>query len=537
MKTPSLLADFEELPSLREKSINCTGTRRRIALLLEQEPIIEDIIVSIDKQRVRRDELDLMRDMRPVSDHVRRETLSRIPATPARNIQLAYSLPVDYRVQKWDIPDTSETDIIESVVIQPEYISDDFMVSLGYMTEGEKRTLSYEEKIHGKIEKIAEIKSIYKTAHSIQLGKWRESGRILRIDMPGKKYHGQYIVFQETTDIEMVAAGTRWKKRMERKVIPRVYGSVFSLIRSQEYALSGMSDRLSTLRDIRDSDIPRLSMKWKDDTYDDAARQTDLTSLKSKLIGKSTYHERMALEERIGKIALRHPEQDFQRLRGACNDIIQAIESKIGKKSELRKQLDWLTDLESKERWWFDTFYRTLIEHLESINTRGLLRLSLLEIPISGDEIHLSWTEKGALGNLWFIIKTYARRNNTSLKHWLWYPYHEIDAIIWDHLRRFESNGNIINKEYLRISLSIILEMKKHAYNLLLEEIIHYKKRSLRTPLPHEKIRLLEKLDFIRASLVGIPFLRNIPLTEHGKERYTHMRDTLMIEKEQLTQA
>jgi hypothetical protein len=50
----------------------------------------------------------------------------------------AFSLPVDYREPK-ESPWTKKMyhDFIDAIVIQPEYLPDDFLVSLGFMSEDE----------------------------------------------------------------------------------------------------------------------------------------------------------------------------------------------------------------------------------------------------------------------------------------------------------------------------------------------------------------------------------------------------------------
>ena len=60
--------------------------------------------------------------------------------------------------------------LIMSVVIQPEFISDDFMVGLGFMKAEEVNILSAQEKIERKIASVESIKEVFISAVTLSLG-------------------------------------------------------------------------------------------------------------------------------------------------------------------------------------------------------------------------------------------------------------------------------------------------------------------------------------------------------------------------------
>ena len=90
-------------------------------------------------------------------------------------------------------------------------------------------------------------------------------------------------MFQETTEKESVETGNQ-RSRPIRKVSVRVFDSAFSVIRGQEKAISGLKERKMALGEIRDNDIPRMMIRWKDAEYTEVQRISDIDMVIGKLI-------------------------------------------------------------------------------------------------------------------------------------------------------------------------------------------------------------------------------------------------------------
>lgn len=175
-KHAPLLTQFESLPDLREKMESGSAraravARREVRDLLAQESIVVAIKESMDDQRKLREKLSVTKDLREIADQTREAFI----ATKLRHMipffaMRAFSLPVDYRLPK-ESPWTKEMlhDFIDAIVIQPEYLSDEFLVSLGLMTEDEQQSLSLKEKIEKKIKLIPHIKELLHTLTPLHL--------------------------------------------------------------------------------------------------------------------------------------------------------------------------------------------------------------------------------------------------------------------------------------------------------------------------------------------------------------------------------
>lgn len=125
---------------------------------------------TLNVQRIQRDDFDNTQNIRPLDDARREEYMANLRHVIPFFALRAFSLPVDYRVPKRKIENREMYDaFIEAIVIQPEYLSDDFLTSLGLMREEEKDQLSTSEKITRKIELIPKIKDLLKGLSPLQL--------------------------------------------------------------------------------------------------------------------------------------------------------------------------------------------------------------------------------------------------------------------------------------------------------------------------------------------------------------------------------
>lgn len=239
------------------------------------------------------------------------------------------------------------------------------MIGLGYMTE-EDRRISLGEKVTKKIQAIPHIKNLLRDLRPLSLQPRMTTGRISLVENPENPNFGKYVVFQETTDIE--DDNTRKRRRKIRNIIPRVYDDIYSLMRGQRHALDSLEKKIEFLSVIKDSDIPELSLKWKNEDYTDDQKRTDIAILVEKLKKKISYSEKRALEDRIREITFDHAERDCLRLIGACNDLIRETQEKIEKNAEISRQLEWLKHEEKAKRIGFEKFYEELLRDVEAVN-------------------------------------------------------------------------------------------------------------------------------------------------------------------------
>ena len=158
--------------------------RKQVAKLTELEPVIEKIKVALREQRTARLAHAHIQDIRPYSDFERDELLARLPHRREFFAQRAFSLPTDYRVSEEKLKTKDQYDtFIEHIVIQPEFLSDEFLLSLGLFDEADTH-LSIEEKIEKKIALIPEIKYLIRSLEPLQFGQNISSERISRIGDP-----------------------------------------------------------------------------------------------------------------------------------------------------------------------------------------------------------------------------------------------------------------------------------------------------------------------------------------------------------------
>ncbi|GAB0174178.1 MAG: hypothetical protein HHAS10_00570 [Candidatus Altimarinota bacterium] len=522
----SILVGFETLPELQDK-IEQGNARlkawaiKEVARLTELEPTVREITRSLDAQRDLREQAGITKDIRPIDDARREEYMARelrhaIPFFALR----AFSLPKDYRIPKQKIEtQTSYEDFIEAIVIQPEYLSDDFLVSLGLMSEEEKDGLPTSQKISKKIQLIPNIKNLLKALAPLKLGGKSTTGRIARVSDEKNPHFGGYIVFQEINEIE----SDREKKRrsMRRRIIPKFYKDHYSLLRSQRHAKVGLERKLKNLKRIRDDDIPAIILRWQRKDYDDDKKRQDLAVLEKELKGKTGYHERRAREDRIQKIRFQHPEQDKLRLIGACNDMIRAIEEKIGKRNGILGQAEWIRDSERQARSAFERFYEEVIREIPELN-------ALLDgfDPNKVDETeNLKGEQTHRLKEFIRIIERYHEELGKIPE--IGAPFHRIKGVIESFTKSMKQHRSqrkgAIGKLGVRHILSLILELKKIRYEVMMKEAEYRIKVRGDGMLEHERKNLIRKIEEVRDSLLNQRFLPQIALKSTGQEIFKSM--------------
>lgn len=524
MKKTTLLDQFEQLPELREQEEISTGKTkvriaRQIAWLIEQEPIVRAIFDILASQRATRDDIDLTMDIRPIDPIRRADHISGLRHSIVNFAQRAFSLPTDYRITnaEWESR-RGDPGIIESIVIQPEYLSDDFMIGLGYMTE-EDRRISLGEKVTKKIQAIPHIKNLLRDLRPLSLQPRMTTGRISLVENPENPNFGKYVVFQETTDIE--DDNTRKRRRKIRNIIPRVYDDIYSLMRGQRHALDSLEKKIEFLSVIKDSDIPELSLKWKNEDYTDDQKRTDIAILVEKLKKKISYSEKRALEDRIREITFDHAERDCLRLIGACNDLIRETQEKIEKNAEISRQLEWLKHEEKAKRIGFEKFYEELLRDVEAVNA---VMIWVDPQGMSEDEV-IEWIQANRLNKLWQTVQNYMRLPHFAVA--LWYPFQRIAGDTASHVIAIKNHRGWpkgpIRKEGLRITLSLILAVKEIRYTMIMKEAEHRMRVRGEGMTEGEKSKLASRLHTVWNSLEGYRFLPEVDLRESGQEKFEAM--------------
>jgi hypothetical protein len=537
MKTEaSLLSQFEELPELREKMKSgsdkeIADAKNRIDDLLALEGVVDNIDLSMNDQRKLRASLGVTKDIRPISDRMREEHV----ATKLRHIipffaMRAFSLPVDYREPK-ESPWTKKMyhDFIDAIVIQPEYLPDDFLVSLGLMTEEEKKSLSLWANIEKKIDLIPAIKALLHSLIPLWIWERKTTGRLSRVGDSTHPNFGWYIVFQELPGIQWDTETT--PRNLKRKVVPHYYKDHYSLMRSQSYALNKLRKRIEFLTELRDATIPEMLSRWQSNDYSREDKQTDIALLTGYLRRKRGFLERRALEDRIKKIDFSNPERDRQRLNWACNDIIKGINDTLGKIHEIASQSEWLRDSERQVRSAFELFYDEVIgqiprmnESLEGVNPQNMWE----EEDLKGEQAHVLNQFEKTVQRFHEKISNLPEIGN---------PFHNLRWIIEYFLTALKQHRSerkkAIGKVWLRLILALILEFKQIRYEVMIQETeyrqkIRWDKLSLR-----EKAQLQSKLESVLHSIEHERLLPQVELTQSGKTKFEEMIKRLESEIEQ----
>lgn len=524
----TLLAQFEALPELREKaelwnSRVRSWAQKKVEKLFELEPIIEDIIEVMDKQQWYRDELGITEDIRPITDARREDFMADLAHIIPFFALRAFSLPADYRVpkeKKW----TREmyNGFIDAIVIQPEYLSDDFLVSLGLMNEDEKKNLSQKEKIQRKISLIPEIKNLLRALAPLKIWEKRTTGRVARVANPKNPHYGGYVVFQEFSEIEK---DTEKKRRnMRRRIVPHFYNDHYSLIRSQRYAKEKLREKTKSLRELRDEIIPSMRRRWEDSAYGIEEKRRDVAFLRSVLIWQHNFHEKRALD-RIEKIAFIHPEQDRQRLFWAGNDIITGIEQKIGKNNEISSQTEWLLDSERQVRNAFEPFYEEIMLQIGQLNQV----LEWFNPDTFGETQNLTGVQAHAFNTFLKIVERY--REALWKTPEIGAPFERIPWVVNGYLQSIEQHRaerkKSIGKVWVRHTLAFILELKKIRYEIMMKEAEYRIKVRWEGMSRREKGNLRGKIERVRDSLANTRFLPDIDLLPAGQTKFEDMIESL----------
>lgn len=536
LTTSSLVEQYEELPALREKEGSAAWESQKqiakeIALLLKKEPIIEEILASLDTQRVERAALDLTKRIPRDTDINRRIFLAEQRHTVANLAQLAFSLPIDYHISKISLDgDLDDPRMIDAIVIQPEFLSDKFLISAGMMTDHDHRLPEW-KKIQRKIQAIPQVKRLLQALDPLRLGNNKSTGRIGRVAHPDERNFGKYLVFQGVSDSEEHPA--TGKQAEVRKAFVKMYEDVYSLMRSQEYALRSLKEKKAFLSLLSDDLISSYMIRWDEPGYTDEEKMWDIALLISMLEKKFSSNETRALKDRIEKIDLNHGERDRQRLAGSRNDLTKEKGEKIGKNTEIYRQLEWLRSAEEMNRLLFEHFYDAVIRGIPELNN-VMWNLSIEELQAGWD---LTKGQVNHLENFWRRVRNYSGMIEKTPP--LGRPFHEIAWVVQGHLsgidQQRQDNSGKMGLEVLKVTLSLILKLKKIRFEIITKEAEHRIKIRGNSMSRAERTRLQEKIQATIDSFKNTRFLPQVRLKESGQERFGKMIQSLQEVLDSLT--
>jgi hypothetical protein len=437
------------------------------------------------------------------TDHKRRETMEKQWPSIFYYVQRAFSLPYDYALRNEDFNKNKEK-YIKGIVINPEMISDNFLIELGLLDEVDRipslsgktlieksrlQEVSMEKKVHC----IDELKNILAHSRSIQTGIWnRTSWRILAVPS------GQYIVFQEQK--------TSWveKNKPNIQYIPKVYNDLYSLVRSMQYGSRWLSKRLWNIPTIK-AELDGLYANWGVLAEDSKKAQVDDTL--SKLASfKSTNIVNAC--NRLKEITYTHSSQDSWRILWAANDIGKHILTNEWKRCAIGHQDILLQHIVENEEVKFDVFSTSIINYLKQMDEEQLMKV------IQDDKITPELNKK--ITQVIGVFGTYI--NEWKRNRFTWMPYSllikELDSTLeW-----------IQNKEWkalIRILYRCLLIIKKFSYLLVLYKTKHGIK------LKQNRTHLEENLLWVKNLLEEKSFLPQFESTENIKQNHRHMVDHL----------
>lgn len=292
----------------------------------------ESVNLCLQEQRKTADQEPRIRKFRQLNPHTQREYMEEKPARLFYYLERAFSLPEDYYELSEKTSRNTEKELLESLVLHPEFFTDDFLVRLGVSDKHDLHRRSLHKKLEQRIEAIPRIKEAFAHTEHLPFGERGRTARIVSFNQPEQPWHGKYVLFQERTGMIEVDG----VKRRMVKVIPHVFHDIFSLARSQEKAIDAISNRSEKVEFLKER-IDELLLKWYD--LADEERRNEIIKLREELQGKQTFHEISALRWRIEKIDFTNTHISTGRLIGAWNDLMRSQSEKMGKSGTLFEQV------------------------------------------------------------------------------------------------------------------------------------------------------------------------------------------------------
>lgn len=539
MKTSQTLLDrFDAVDEVYLLWRSQTGSARaslmrQVNALLGQEDVYYLILASLEAQRMIRNEQGMIQMEPPHITDLKRQEFVRqlLPHTVENFAQQSWSLPKDYRVL-----DTSNqayrNQNIQSIVIQPELLSDDFLISLGIMSSSDTKR-SYREKIEIKARAVENIKELLQNVTPLSLPGNRQTGRISIISDSTSPHYGKYLIFQEKVEYNSIAGEKKWKPII--RVTPRIHKDIYSLIRSQLYAIDGMHEDVTHIDGLMQDDILMLLLKWKDPTYPRANREKDIATIIASLEQKRGYNIERALKDRLRRIAYDHPERDKNRINGAYGDLRNAKSDKYSKSSEISHQTGWLVHQVSSQSQALDTLYQGILSHIE--DGKDLFDIKKGEVRETGFTLTLE--QQQHIDQIRSIFRNFLILMNSGKWISLGAPYHTLGKMI--AMADIELRDKHKNKEdhfwYLVNTLKLILDLKMIRTDVFLLEMEHQYKLAGKQKISDYHLRsILEKIDIHREQFQNVKFLPNIELKSDWQSRFENMTKRLQILRKNIEQ-
>lgn len=304
---------------------------------------------------------------RQLNPHTQREHMEEKPVRLFYYLERAFSLPEDYREFIGKTSRIEEKEHIESLVLHPEFFTDDFLIRLGVCDRYNLYRRRISEKLEQRVEVIPQIKEAFIHSEQLPFGERKKTARIVSFNQPGKPWHGKYILSQEQTGLTEIDG----VKRKITKIVPHIFNDIFSLARSQEKAIKTISNRSEQVDDLKQR-LDTLLLSWH--SLLDDERRKKIQELRSELEKKKTFHELHALKSRLEKIDFSHTQTDTARIIGAWNDIEKSWQEKSGKKGSISEQTETLRSMIRMEMRRFGIMYQKFLTTLESLDHTDLER-------------------------------------------------------------------------------------------------------------------------------------------------------------------
>lgn len=472
--------------------------------LTAHQPIVASIQASLDEQRAVQASMWLQR-LRHDSDHMRRATMGKRGSDIYYYAQRVWSLPYDYvslpSVSKQDRSISTSSHPIDGLVFQVEHITDDFLMSLGLMTERDRLPpldkISRSEQarlrqlnIDAKIRALPAFRSLLKRA--VQLQTWehgRHTGRILRID------GGQYLVFQEQK--------RAWSEKNKPYIhyAAKVYPTMYSLLRSQTYWWDGISENLERYSEIHMS-LATLHTSWK--MLSDEEKRKNIKDIKTYFPKSENPHIVSAMTRLLG-IVYTNSENDSMRVLWAQNDIARLLTTQESKKWAIGYHWALIAHLVRSEEARFDSLRDVFVAWLKQIDASELM--SYID---QKEGAKLSMVTKNQIYGAMGVLDTYIRAYHCN--HMIWHPFSEFGYRL---ANRFSYSWSLLGQ--IRLILQSVLAIKKQSYWLMLHQTKHHIKNGQE---PKDSIATVDKqIRFLEEKT----FLPDLELNQSGIEKFTHL--------------
>ncbi|NRH20697.1 hypothetical protein HOO68_01490 [Candidatus Gracilibacteria bacterium] len=481
-----------------------TNTRSIVDWMTLYKGISEQIASTLESQRQLQRSTGLER-FHHDTDHMRLATMEQQGPSIFYYAQKVFSLPEDYVFQPKDFS-RNIGGYMDALVFQPEFIPDDILIDLGLMNKEDKlppltrkseqqKMEIRQENTQKKIATLPELKSILASARPLQIGqRSRYTGRILLLA------NGKYLVFQEQKK------GTHERKKPNILYVPKVYDDMYSLLRSQEYALLEITERLKNWTMIH-SELELLHTSWRLSSGDE--KKSMIAGIQQKM-RHSRIPQIVSARNRLMDVEYNHDEKDANRVLGARNDIHILVRSQEGKKGAIGYQRAMIAHQITNEECKFGFLKSGFISKLTEMDT------SELEKYLNQDGYQLGSEFQKKITQAFAVLRGYV--SSYASQSFIGEPFLSFIQALENEL----SERKNTHKDSLRSLLKITLAIKQYAYQIGIYQIKH----GLKKNTPNDLI--ITNIDVLILLLDEKTFLPFVELKSSGQERFANMKANLL---------